>query len=84
MFGTLLLQVMFCNNNCFWTFHLVMPLRRSETRGHGTKWDISASLYDDDFTILNENINTVAPLTPELSPSAQRCLARFFTENFAS
>jgi hypothetical protein len=22
------------------------------------------------------------PLTPELNPSAQRCLARFFTEDF--
>jgi hypothetical protein len=24
------------------------------------------------------------PLTPELNPSAQRCLARFFTRDFAS
>jgi hypothetical protein len=24
------------------------------------------------------------PLTPELNPSAQRCLPRFFTEDFAS
>jgi hypothetical protein len=28
--------------------------------------------------------NVLNPLTPELNPSAQRCLARFFTGNFAS
>jgi hypothetical protein len=28
-----------------------------------------------------ENIN---PLTPELNPSVQRCLTRFFTVDFAS
>jgi hypothetical protein len=28
-----------------------------------------------------QNIN---PLTPELNPSAQRCLTRFFTGDFAS
>jgi hypothetical protein len=27
---------------------------------------------------------TLNPITPELNPSAQRCLARFFTEDFAS
>jgi hypothetical protein len=27
---------------------------------------------------------TINPLTPELNPSAQRCLTRFFTGNFAS
>jgi hypothetical protein len=26
----------------------------------------------------------INPLTPELNPSAQRCLTRFFTEDFAS
>jgi hypothetical protein len=26
----------------------------------------------------------INPLTPELNPSAQRCLMRFFTGNFAS
>jgi hypothetical protein len=26
----------------------------------------------------------VNPLTPELNPFAQRCLTRFFTEDFAS
>jgi hypothetical protein len=26
----------------------------------------------------------INPLTPELNPSAQRCLARFFTGDFAS
>jgi hypothetical protein len=31
----------------------------------------------DDGKLLN-------PLTPELNPSAQRCLTRFFTGNFAS
>jgi hypothetical protein len=28
--------------------------------------------------------NSVNPLTPELNPSAQRCLTRFFTGDFAS
>jgi hypothetical protein len=27
---------------------------------------------------------TINPLTPELNPSAQRCLMRFFTGDFAS
>jgi hypothetical protein len=30
------------------------------------------------------NIRTFNPLTPELNSSAQRCLKRFFTEDFAS
>jgi hypothetical protein len=29
-------------------------------------------------------LTTVNPLTPELNPSAQRCLMRFFTGDFAS
>jgi hypothetical protein len=28
--------------------------------------------------------NIINPLTPELNPSAQRCLTRFFTGDFAS
>jgi hypothetical protein len=28
--------------------------------------------------------NHINPLTPELNPSAQRCLTRFFTGDFAS
>jgi hypothetical protein len=33
-----------------------------------------------------ENIGKyfIIPLTPELNPSAQRCLTRFFTGDFAS
>jgi hypothetical protein len=32
-----------------------------------------------------DNLNTLFnPLTPELNPSAQRCLTRFFTWDFAS
>jgi hypothetical protein len=30
------------------------------------------------------NSQTINPLTPELNPSAQRCLTRFFTGDFAS
>jgi hypothetical protein len=29
-------------------------------------------------------IQFINPLTPELNPSAQRCLTRFFTGDFAS
>jgi hypothetical protein len=36
-----------------------------------------SGLYRRSNTYLN-------PLTPELNPSAQRCLTRFFTGNFAS
>jgi hypothetical protein len=37
---------------------------------------------EDGITLL-ETL-TFNPLTPELNPSAQRCLARFFTGDFAS
>jgi hypothetical protein len=37
---------------------------------------------DDDDDDDNNNNNN--PLTPELNPSAQRCLTRFFTGDFAS
>jgi hypothetical protein len=30
------------------------------------------------------NLEYINPLTPELNPSAQRCLTRFFTGDFAS
>jgi hypothetical protein len=29
------------------------------------------------------NVTAVKPLTPELNPSSQRCLTRFFTGEFA-
>jgi hypothetical protein len=29
-------------------------------------------------------LGAINPLTPELNPSAQRCLTRFFTGDFAS
>jgi hypothetical protein len=38
-----------------------------------------------DFEILNtKSLRFFNPLTPELNPSAQRCLTRFFTGDFAS
>jgi hypothetical protein len=30
------------------------------------------------------NVYTLNPVTPELNPSTQRCLTRFFTWDFAS
>jgi hypothetical protein len=33
---------------------------------------------------LEERKKAFNPLTPELNPSAQRCLTRFFTGDFAS
>jgi hypothetical protein len=36
------------------------------------------------FRILLGSFSIVSPLTPELNPSAQRCLARFFTGDFTS
>jgi hypothetical protein len=33
---------------------------------------------------LPADVNIINPLTPELNPSAQRCLMRFFTRDFAS
>jgi hypothetical protein len=43
------------------------------------------------MTYLNDNDNdddsdyiVINPLTPELNPSAQRCLTRYFTGDFAS
>lgn len=35
-----------------------MTLRGSESRGHETKWEVSASFYADGFTMLSENMNT--------------------------
>jgi hypothetical protein len=32
----------------------------------------------------NKFINLINPLTPELNPSAQRCLTRFFIGDFSS
>jgi hypothetical protein len=33
---------------------------------------------------LNKNNKFIIPLTPELNPSAQRCLTKIFTGDFAS
>jgi hypothetical protein len=35
------------------------------------------------FTVLKLYQNYINPLTPELNPSAQRCLTRIFTGDFA-
>jgi hypothetical protein len=34
--------------------------------------------------VVQEQVHRLNPLTPELNPSAQRCLTRFFTGDFAS
>jgi hypothetical protein len=36
------------------------------------------------ITVASVHMYVINPLTPELNPSAQRCLMRFFTGNFAS
>jgi hypothetical protein len=36
------------------------------------------------FLFFKQKSTTVNPLTPELNRSAQRCLTRFFTGDFAS
>jgi hypothetical protein len=36
------------------------------------------------LVLITAPMETFNPLTPELNPSAQRCLTRFFTGDFAS
>jgi hypothetical protein len=36
------------------------------------------------ISVQQNSDNFIKPLTPELNPSAQRCLARFVTEDFSS
>jgi hypothetical protein len=49
---------------------------------------IQARNYSTNKSRLQRNVlcvtETINPLTPELNPSAQRCLTRFFTGDFAS
>jgi hypothetical protein len=49
---------------------------------------IQARNHSTNKTRLHSNVfcvtETVNPLTPELNPSAQRCLTRFFTGDFAA
>jgi hypothetical protein len=37
-----------------------------------------------EYSLITKNDFTINPLTPELNPSAQRCLTRFFTVDFSS
>jgi hypothetical protein len=43
--------------------------------------DVPAGIQIELLRIYARRVN---PLTPELNPSAQRCLTRFFTGDFAS
>jgi hypothetical protein len=43
--------------------------------------DFTDEKFVGDWQVMNEGFN---PLTPELNPSTQRCLTRFFTGDFAS
>jgi hypothetical protein len=45
----------------------------------GQQWSVDGHSQDSDVS-WNVRVN---PLTPELNPSAQRCLTRFFTTDFA-
>jgi hypothetical protein len=44
---------------------------------------VAAAVFLKLLTV-NYSVVSVNPLTPELNPSAQRCLTRFFTVDFAS
>jgi hypothetical protein len=58
---------------------LSLTVQRSTTDADGLE------LADRPVELLTANsANHINPLTPELNPSAQRCLTRFFTGDFAS
>jgi hypothetical protein len=59
-------------NRLFWN---QLGIRRSECRAY------QSPLATSEMGGLHKSVN---PLTPKLNPSAQRCLTRFFTEDFAS
>jgi hypothetical protein len=44
-----------------------------------------SSVFNTEWNALTDHVsNIINPLTPELNPSAQRCLTSFFTGDFAS
>jgi hypothetical protein len=45
---------------------------------------ISKIMPHSEALVLDNNMHIINPLTLELNPSAQRCLTRFFTGDFAS
>jgi hypothetical protein len=51
---------------------------------HFTVYCIMLYYLSRKFCLLTETKCFINPLTPELNPSAQRCLTRFFTGDFAS
>jgi hypothetical protein len=49
-----------------------------------TSSPVKAYVIKPDPTVSYSHCHLINHLTPELNPSAQRCLARFFTGDFAS